>query len=915
MHQHHALICSYYMPQPDVDSYSRRLFHFVEFLRSEGCAVTCVAKHTQGVDAFASLLTDLGARVFVGHDEHVERLARSEFFDWAILGFWNVAEPLLPVLRTASPATKIIVDSGDLHFLRHARRILQDADGGLGLLDDGYGRETARELNVYAAADAVLAVSRKEADMVADIIGDAHRSFAVPDCEDLAPSPHPFAERRGMFFVGNFEHLPNAEAVAFLCDEVLPHVDPALLAAHPIYIAGSNMTPSVTKLAAAWPAVRMLGWVPSVLPYLERIRLSLIPLLHGAGTKRKMIQTLTVGTPTVTTSVGIEGFGLVDEQEVLVADDAVRFAGGITRLLTDEDLWNRLAGAGRERIRLENSRAVAAERLIASLTTVRSMQPRAVPRRRAKMSQRDYAESVREARDVIRHLTPTDATIAVISRGDDALLELDGRLGSHFPRGDDGGYAGYHPATGAEAVCHLEQLRETGVDYLAIPSVSTWWLDHYREFREHLESRYRIVDADGTHCLVFALREPPAPMQTLAGATLPDEPTGGPIAVEQEALAECSFEGLDERHTVVRPVADGAPSPSVSIVIPTRNRAAYLEEALGSLATQTAGRDSFEVVVVNDGSTDETPAVCRRWSEILRLVCVDSPPSGIAVAKNLGVAAAATPLVLFFDDDDVADPGLVMAHLDAHRRTPLEHVAVLGFTDWHDRLERTAVMRFVTDVGHYLFGYGSLRDGQVLDHTYFWGGRSSCKRSLLVRAGGFRPEFTFGSEDIEAGYRMSQLVARERRAAGGGSPHQAPIGLAVVYTRAAVQHMIRPLSYDDFCRRCERQGRSQWQFSRFYDDARVDDWCGIHDAERRWHDIREQLPGKVSRVHAIEPLVALDLGAPHHAAMLKELHALYWWTFDAFKLKGIIEAADRERAITTGAPGSSRRGPGDGVHA
>jgi len=64
-------------------------------------------------------------------------------------------------------------------------------------------------------------------------------------------------------------------------------------------------------------------------------------------------------------------------------------------------------------------------------------------------------------------------------------------------------------------------------------------------------------------------------------------------------------------------------------------------------------------------------------------------------------------------------------------------------------------MHFVTDVGQYLFAYQDLVDGQRLDHTYFWGGRSSCKRSLL-RHGLFNPTFRFGSEDIELGHRLSR---------------------------------------------------------------------------------------------------------------------------------------------------------------
>jgi glycosyltransferase involved in cell wall biosynthesis len=880
------LICSYYMPQPDCDSYSRRLFHFVEFLRGAGCDVTCVAKNDRGVDAFSGLLTEMGAKVFVGHDEHVARLVQTEFFDWALLGFWNIAEPLVEPLRNVSPATKIVVDSGDIHFLRHARRILQEADGRLGLLGEEYAWDTVRELNVYAAADAVLAVSRKESDLVADLIGDRRRTFAVPDSEDLAASPFSFTRRRGMFFVGNFEHPPNAEALAYLCDEILPHVDPALLAEHPLYVAGSHMTDAIRELADGWPTVRMLGWVPSVVPYLERVRASLIPLLHGAGTKRKMIQTLSIGTPTVTTSVGIEGFPLADEREVLVADDPVLFAAGITRLLTDEPLWNDLARVGRETILAEQSHDVARRRLLEALAAIQAAAAptaRKTVRKRPRMSHRDYDEAIRHARDAIVHFTPPGATVAVVSRGDGAVVKLDGRTGWHFPLGDDGGYAGFHPATGSEAVNQLEAVRQRGAEFFAIPAPFAWWLGYYGDLRAHLETRYRVIDADGEHCVLVSLREPPAGPQSLATVAAASGAAAEPTA--DELAAAIAFEGLSDRHVVMRSPA--GPPPALSVVIPTRDRAALLAESLASLARQTVDASAFEVVVVSDGSTDGTADVCRDLAGRLRLTLVESPPSGIAVAKNLGVDAAAAPLVLFFDDDDVADSGLVAAHLAAHRRYPLEHVAVLGYTDWHPRLPITEVMRFITDVGHYLFGYTPLRDGQLLDHTFFWGGRSSCKRSLLVRAGGFRPEFTFGSEDIEAGHRICRMLAGERHEAGGGPGR---VGLTVVYCRDAVQHMIRPITYDEFCRRCERQGRSQRQFSRFYDDRRVDEWCGVHGAERRWRELRGELAIKVTRVHELEHELATAEPAERDR-IVKELHGLYWWTFDAFKTKGIVEAA------------------------
>jgi hypothetical protein len=67
---------------------------------------------------------------------------------------------------------------------------------------------------------------------------------------------------------------------------------------------------------------------------------------------------------------------------------------------------------------------------------------------------------------------------------------------------------GYHPADSAEAIAHLEKLRAEGGKFLLLPSSAFRWLEHYGEFRQHLERRYRAVAHQEDTCMVFALREP-----------------------------------------------------------------------------------------------------------------------------------------------------------------------------------------------------------------------------------------------------------------------------------------------------------------------------------------------------------------------------------------------------------------------
>ena len=372
-----AVVASYCVPRPARDSGGRRLDDLIQFLLGREWEVEFVAMY--GTDKHPDDVARLRRRgVFVHGDnpawqndgtveanETFARLLDHARFDLALLAFWPVAEYYLPRLRERAPDTRIIVDSVDLHFMRECRRAASewgpDVDGPP--LPEHLGADFTSELNVYAAADAVLTVSAKERDVIHDLLGGQATARVVPDCETVVPAALTLEARSGLLFLGSFEHPPNVEALEFFCRDVLPLVDPAVLARHPVYVVGNALDDRLRGLAAGNPAVRMVGWVPEVTPYFHRVRASVVPLLHGAGTKRKMVQALMHGTPTVSTSIGTEGLSLVDGEHVLVADDAAGIARGIERLLTDDALAARLACVGHAHVKSLHGREMAAQAL------------------------------------------------------------------------------------------------------------------------------------------------------------------------------------------------------------------------------------------------------------------------------------------------------------------------------------------------------------------------------------------------------------------------------------------------------------------------------------------------------------------------------------------------------------------------
>ncbi|MCZ7570678.1 MAG: glycosyltransferase family 2 protein [Ardenticatenaceae bacterium] len=105
---------------------------------------------------------------------------------------------------------------------------------------------------------------------------------------------------------------------------------------------------------------------------------------------------------------------------------------------------------------------------------------------------------------------------------------------------------------------------------------------------------------------------------------------------------------------------------SISVVIPTHNRAASLRRTLDALATQTYPLEAVEVLVVADGCCDETVAMLQEYSAPFALRVLEQAGQGPAMARNHGAVHATGQLLLFLDDDIEAAPGLIEAHVHAH---------------------------------------------------------------------------------------------------------------------------------------------------------------------------------------------------------------------------------------------------------
>jgi hypothetical protein len=270
-------------------------------------------------------------------------------------------------------------------------------------------------------------------------------------------------------------------------------------------IVGDGLDERIAAYADDLPSVRMVGWVPSLVPYYANTRICVVPLQYGAGTKRKLVQALWTGTPAVSTTVGGEGLGLRHGEHFLLADDPATFAASMSELLTDERRWQRIARAGHDHVAVEHGREAVGRRLGALVQRVLTQPAKPggplVPdedRYRRRLRYQEHQRLLDPMRETVCEVIGSRTPVLVLNEEFADLLALGAVPTTPFPRvaldSDD-----------ETLVRDLESARAEGLQYLLIPRLAEDWLAQHTQFDQHVRGGYPIAARRDGVCVLFHL--------------------------------------------------------------------------------------------------------------------------------------------------------------------------------------------------------------------------------------------------------------------------------------------------------------------------------------------------------------------------------------------------------------------------
>ncbi len=194
-----------------------------------------------------------------------------------------------------------------------------------------------------------------------------------------------------------------------------------------------------------------------------------------------------------------------------------------------------------------------------------------------------------------------------------------------------------------------------------------------------------------------------------------------------------------------------------SIIIPTYNRSEVLLKCLKSLDEMDYDSKDYEVIVVDDGSTDNTEEVVKSFRSRYTLKYFKKENGGPGPARNLGIKNASFEYLLILNDDAICYPDLLREHDKVHKLYPNQKISVLGAFPYKEKAQRKIFVYFL-ERSTLVFAYPMMKAGQLYNYRFFWTCNISIRKQAIIDAGLFDEDFREPmTEDTELGYRLQKM--------------------------------------------------------------------------------------------------------------------------------------------------------------
>ncbi len=360
-----ALVIDTQFPRPDVDAGSYAAIQEMQLLQELGFKITFIPENMAYLGNYTESLQRMGIEsLYAPFAESVYEVIkkRGVEFDVIYITRYHVAQKYLETIRRFAPNAKIVFNNADLHFLRELREAM--ANRNKDLIEQAI-KTRDEELSVMRDTDITLSYNEVEHAVITSHNLDSTIIARCPWVVYVKENVPAFAKREGIAFLGGFDHRPNAEAVEFFINSVMPLLRKKLPKV-PFLIYGSNIPEKLLKLEDDDIIVK--GWVADVAEVYDTCRIFVAPLITGAGIKGKVIGALAYGVPTIISKVAAEGTGVRDGIEVSIAEKPEEWVSKLANLYLDEKEWKKLSEQGqnytRENFSFENGKKLMKEALV-----------------------------------------------------------------------------------------------------------------------------------------------------------------------------------------------------------------------------------------------------------------------------------------------------------------------------------------------------------------------------------------------------------------------------------------------------------------------------------------------------------------------------------------------------------------------